>query len=302
MPATNDDVTIIIPSSCLKERAQLIKSALQSLLDQDGGSPKIIFIANGPNVDPEIFEEVSSLSPVTAFQSKIASAPLAVLRAVEKYVCTPYFGFLDDDDFYFKDAIKNRLGFMEANSDIDVVVGRAEVEIEETGHRHLLANLENMKPCRKDPFAVIYQKGINWMTSSAGLYRRSIVKKTYFENPTPYFEWTYLATKLILGGVDIAFLESSDHLITQSSSRQSLSQTESYRESEELFLNAVLNLNLSKKQRLMVEEHLCDFYHERSDVLRKAGKDKDAFYMHLKSMKTKRGFVRYILGTRKFLV
>ena len=225
MLENNKDITIIIPSSCRLERSKHVRDALQSLFDQKGGCPKIIFAANGPNVDNAMYNEIASFDNVTAFYTPTPSAPLAVLEAVKSHVDTMYFGFLDDDDFYYREALIQRKKFLISNPDFDVAIGRAEVEDPESGHRHFLANLEDMSLCRQDPFAVIYKHGINWMTSAAGLFRASKIDVSFFENSTPYFEWTYLASKLIVNGIRFGFIDSGDHLINQLPEGGSLSKT-----------------------------------------------------------------------------
>ena len=301
MDTTN--TTIIIPSACRKNRRVEILKAIESILSSEGALPIITFIANGPNVDPDIFEHVSSLPRVKAFLLDEPSATNAVRYGVQNCVDTPFFGFLDDDDYLLPGTIAGREDALNKHPEYDVVIGRALRRQKGKISSHM--TFEQIQRCKNDPLGVMYGEGINWMTSSAGLFRKSGFDNRLFDDPTQYFEWTYLATKMVVKGMKVGFLEIEDHVIVDdlpANGADSLSRSQDYKDYEAKFLAAVKSLPLNKQQAHHIQFREATYYHTLSDELREKGEVGAALKAHLKSLTSIVGIKSYLLSTRKFVI
>ena len=51
---------------------------------------------------------------------------------------------------------------------------------------------------REDPLRALFRE--NWLASCGVLFRTSTIDVSYFENPMPYLEWTWLAWRLAVDG------------------------------------------------------------------------------------------------------
>lgn len=301
MDTTN--TTIIIPTACRENRRVEILRAIESILNSEGTMPVVAFIANGPNVDPDVFKHVSSLPRVKAIQLDEPSATNAVSYGVKNCVDTPLFGFLDDDDYLLPGTIAGRENALKKHPECDVVIGRALRRQKGEISSHM--TFEQIQRCKNDPLAVMYGEGVNWMTSSAGLFRKSGFDNRLFDDPTQYFEWTYLATKMVVNGMNVGFLEIEDHVIVDdlpTNGAESLSRSQDYKDYEARFLAAVKALPLNKQQAHHIQFREATYYHTLSDELREKGEVGAAFKAHIKSLSSIVGIKSYLLSTRKFVI
>ena len=143
------------------------------------------------------------------------------------------------------------------------------------------------------------------MTSSAGLYRASSIGVSYFQENISYFEWTYLAAKMLTSGVNFLFLNEPDHIILDDNADDvslSLSKTKKYAQYESAFMRAIKELPLNKEQRKMVAAKEADHFHDLAEKMRKSGRGKEALVHHLRSLRSPQGFMRYVLSTRHFVM
>ena len=299
------DTTIIIPSACRTERKDCILKAINSVLDSAYCSPCVVFIANGPHVDVELLAYIATLERVETKHLEKPSAPDAVKYGVEHCVHTKYFGFLDDDDYFLPHAISNRQIALDYQPQYDVVIGQALRSNQGNLSRHM--SDEQIELCEHDPFGVIFKQKINWMTSSAGLYRTGSIGISYFQKNISYFEWTYLATKMLLSDVQFLFLTDPDHIILDDNDNAddvslSLSKTQKYAQYESAFMRAIKELPLNKEQRKMVAAKEADHFHDLAEKMRKSGRGKEALVHHLRSLRSPQGFMRYVLSTRHFVM
>lgn len=297
------DTTIIIPSACRTERKDCILKAINSVIDSAYCNPRVVFVANGPNVDSELLAYIAKLERVETKYLRTPSAPNAVMYGVENCVHTKYFGFLDDDDYLLPHAISNRQVALEAQPQYDVAIGQALRSTQGNLSRHMSDS--QIESCGRDPFEVIFRQKINWMTSSAGLYRASSIGVSYFQENISYFEWTYLAAKMLTSGVNFLFLDEPDHIILDDDAEGeslSLSKTQKYAQYESDLMRAVKKLSLTKEQKKMVASKESDHFHDLAERMRDRGKGMEAFAHHLRSMKSLQGFMKYILSTRHFVL
>ncbi|WP_196774752.1 glycosyltransferase [Alteromonas mediterranea] len=297
------DTTIIIPSACRTERKDCILKAINSVIDSAYCNPRVVFVANGPNVDTELLAYIAKLDRVETKYLKTPSAPNAVMYGVENCVHTKYFGFLDDDDYFLPNAISNRQVALEAQPLYDVAIGQALRSTQGNLSRHM--SDKQIESCGRDPFEVIFRQKINWMTSSAGLYRASSIGVSYFKENISYFEWTYLAAKMLTSGVNFLFLNEPDHIILDDDAEGkslSLSKTQKYAQYESAFMRAIKELPLNKEQRKMVAAKEADHFHDLAEKMRKSGRGKEALVHHLRSLRSPQGFMRYVLSTRHFVM
>tara|TARA_A200000159_G_scaffold155253_1_gene168863 strand:+ start:2881 stop:3645 length:765 start_codon:yes stop_codon:yes gene_type:complete len=254
-------------------------------------------------VDTELLAYIAKLDRVETKYLKTPSAPNAVMYGVENCVHTKYFGFLDDDDYLLPNAISNRQVALEAQPLYDVAIGQALRSTQGNLSRHM--SDKQIESCGRDPFEVIFRQKINWMTSSAGLYRASSIGVSYFQENISYFEWTYLAAKMLTSGVNFLFLNEPDHIILDDNADDvslSLSKTKKYAQYESAFMRAIKELPLNKEQRKMVAAKEADHFHDLAEKMRKSGRGKEALVHHLRSLRSPQGFMRYVLSTRHFVM
>ncbi|MEG3765082.1 glycosyltransferase family A protein [Alteromonas sp. 14N.309.X.WAT.G.H12] len=291
------ETTIIIPSSCESKNKTAILNAINSVIESEGGAACVVFIANGQNVDIDLLTQIDALTGVETVLLKEPSASNAVKYGVKHYVKTPFFGFLDDDDYYLPGAIAQRQALLKASPEIDVAVGLALRERD--GDLKPQLSKSEIELCRDAPFRAMLERGVNWLTSSAGLYRSSRIGNAYFEEPTRFFEWTYLAVKMMIDHVSFSFSGVTDHVIVDSPN--SLSKSSDYRRYESVFFEILKILPLTHEQRDCLSIREADYYHSVYDELRKSGQRVLALKAHLKSMRSWSGFKKYALSTRKIV-
>ncbi len=111
------DVSIIIPTTCLAQRASLLRRAIDGVLSQAGVYLELIVVVNGTCFDQTLY---SALRTDERFQvlylpeGNVSAARSAGLRAAQG----EFYGFLDDDDEYLPGALFTRVTEMRRDSTI----------------------------------------------------------------------------------------------------------------------------------------------------------------------------------------
>ena len=149
-------------------------------------------VVNGQRYDPALLAWLEA-QPVTVTRLQQGSAPLAQLEG-RRLVETGYFGYLDDDDEYLPGSLDERLSALQSDPDSDLVVcngWRAR-----DGHDEPAFNYLAESPA--DPLRALLRE--NWLASCGVLFRTATVDVSYFEDPMPYLEWTWLAWRLAVDG------------------------------------------------------------------------------------------------------
>ena len=186
--------TVIVPTLADSSRADSLRRALDSLWTSttDPASLRIHVVVNGQRHDPAVLEWLKA-QPVTLTQLQLGSAPLARLEG-RRLVETDYFGYLDDDDEYLPGSLDERVLALESDRDSDLLVCNG-WELRQSRDQLLFHQLTQL---RVDPLRALLRE--NWLASGGSLFRTATVGVTYFEDPMPYFEWTWLAWRLAIDG------------------------------------------------------------------------------------------------------
>lgn len=285
------EVTIVIASTCETKRADTLRRAVQSLLDQRHRVPRILIVANGSRIDPEVVRSVSALPGVVVEYQSAGSLPNA-LRYGVSCVETQYFGFLDDDDEYLPDALALRCAALEADPAVDVVVTNG---YGCTGGVDEL-RLGNLERVARDPLRALSVE--NWLTSCGGLFRIDRVSTAYFDGVTRHSEWTLLAYKLALTR-RIAFIDVPTFRI-HLDSPGSLSKSLEYREGQTDALRQIVAMDLPPDVKRAVRSKLGRAYHGLASFYLAEGQRAVALRHHLKSLRAPGGLA-YLTFSRKLL-
>lgn len=287
---TLPSISVIIPTTCERARWASLERAIAGILAQDGVAAQVIVVVNGKRYDPECFEALKRKQGVTVLYRSVGSAPLAQ-TAGRAAVETPFFAFLDDDDDYLPGALATRVAPLLADRALDFVVtngyrargGVDEIAIADSG------------AIAADPLGALCQQ--NWMASCAGLFRSSTVGSTYFEDPAPYMEWTYLAFRLTIR-LTMRWIDQPTYRINDSP--VSLSKSDVYLRSELDILRRILALPLPAPVRRAVRHKIGRTCHAFAERSRAQDQRAEAWRFHLGSLAQPGGW-RYLLYSRKLV-
>ena len=112
-------VSVVVPT---KDRPELLRDALQSIraLERDGVFFEIIVGDNGTAPEtPQIAEAFNAVYLQTSRSGSAATRNIAMRAATAEYIA-----FLDDDDLWTSNHIHEHLKLLEANPEVDMVVGQ----------------------------------------------------------------------------------------------------------------------------------------------------------------------------------
>lgn len=283
-------VEVIIPTACEPARWSSLQRAISSIQTQVGVEAKIIVVVNGSRFDQQCFTLLKAMPGLTVTYQERGSAPLAQ-RYGRTLVSADYFGFLDDDDEYLPDALKNRVAPMLADQALDFVVSNGYRTID--GREGLAVT--DPKAVKTAPLeALIYE---NWLASCAGLFRTATIGAECFEVDAHYFEWTVLAYRLA-SMRKMAFVDPPGFRINESA--VSLSKSMSYRHAEVVVLSQILDMDLPRAVRKALRRKLGRAYHNLAENHYSEGKLTAAWRCHLTSMLLPGGW-SYLLFSRKLV-
>lgn len=176
-------VTVIIPT--LGTRPFELDRAIASVAAQDGVEAKPLIVVNGQRYDRGL---VSSLERTPGLRLHTTPVPGVSHARLEgrRLVDTPYFAFLDDDDEFLPDALRQRLETqVETGADVVVTNGYREA----SGERRII--FPNFDQCADDPAMALLQE--NWLASAGGLYRADTIGEEVLRDLPDHLEMTYLA-------------------------------------------------------------------------------------------------------------
>jgi len=246
-------VTVIIPTTASPQRLGQLKEAIKSTQCNDA-RVRVLCVVNGDRSAPNALDEITN-SGADYTISPVASAPLAQL-AGRKAVETPYFCFLDDDDVYLPHAIDIRLEALQKQG-VDVLVTNGFRSID---GRDMLA-LTSLVNIPADPLAALFLE--NWLASCGALFTAEGVPISYFEEPHPYLEWTWLAFRLANSRLKIGVLDKPTYRINDTTG--SLSKSDVYLTSHVTLFRRMLGNRVPAKVRSTIKRRLASAYHSLSE-------------------------------------
>ena len=292
MSTSPADVTVIVPTLAMRERADSLLRALSSLTDAGRKqSIHIIVVVNGNRYHEPLLETLSQ-SKVELIRIQEASLPAAIL-AGRKAVTTKYFCFLDDDDLYLPEAIELRVAAIETPSAVDMVVtnGFRRSANREEAALHRLGEVE------LDPQLALFHE--NWLASCGALFRTASVPVSFFEQPHPYLEWTWLAFRLTCVKCRIRVLDVPTFVINDTPG--SASKSAAYVESHVSLYRRMLEHGNRSDVRKLVEMRLSAAYHNLADQQLRSRHLARAWANHMRSLKY-RGGLRFTSFSRRLIL
>jgi len=212
-------VTAIIPTACVKERAESLTRAISSLHAASRDPITILLVINGNRFDSSLAAKLRSRTDIKVAQIPEGSAPLAQLHG-RTLVDTEFFCFLDDDDEYLPGAIDGRIEALEREPTAALVATN--------GYRNTdgidTLVFQQLQTVPHDPLFALFRE--NWLASCGGLFRSDDVGVEFFERPHQYLEWTWLAFRIGRSGKRIVILDQPSFRIFDTPS--SVSKTSAY--------------------------------------------------------------------------
>lgn len=290
-PSELPDVSIVIRTALDPKRKQLIYRAIDSITTQQGVRAIPILVANGDRYDPALLEELSKRDNLQfTYIRKVTLSDALVLG--REQVNTPFFGFLDDDDYYLPGALKERRERMNLPDRPDVVVttGVRRVGSEEVPSG---ASIAVAKTGEEAALRALFENA--WLTPAGGIYRSDTVSPSFFAGAPPFHEWTFLACRMVLD-CNVAFLEAPGYFMNDT--EVSESKSFEYDLGAVEALERMLALRLPESIRPIVERKLGAALHFASLRCTETGDRKNAWRYHWRSL-TSRGGLRYLSYTRR---
>jgi glycosyltransferase involved in cell wall biosynthesis len=291
--ASLPDVAVIIPTTCEAVRAQALRHALASVLAQEGVRARPLLVVNGKRFDPALLEEMRARPELQVMYVELGSLPNA-LRIGRRAVDAPFFSFLDDDDEYLPGALKARVAPLLADAGLACTAANGYRSLD--GSDRPMVAAAATAGVLADPLRALL--GGNWLASCGGTYRSSAVTPDYFDEPAPYFEWTYLAYRLALE-LPMRYVDQPTFRIHESA--VSLSKSEAYRNAEVAVLLRILQLPLPPDVARALRAKLGRVRHDLANEAGLGGRVAQAWKLHCQSLGAPGG-LRYLAYTRKVLL
>jgi glycosyltransferase involved in cell wall biosynthesis len=284
-------VTVIVPTLALRERRELLRRALQSLLDQAGVRVVPLVVVNGPAPDPEVLCDLLGDRRLRLHFCESAGLP-AALRCGREIVDTPWFADLDDDDLLLPDALARRVDALERRPDCWAVVTNG---LRRTAAGDVL-HVSGDEDIAADPLGALLRQ--NWMLPGAYLCRTAEVGPEIFERVTPYLERTCLAIRLTTRGRICWIREPT--VLYQEESPGSQWNSGACIVGQPAALREILSMDLPAGFRAALRARVSQALHAASDYEWRRGALRDAWRWHLHSLLEPGGW-RYLPYTLRLL-
>ena len=288
--ATSPKVTVIIATLADANREASLRRAIKSVESQCEVDTRVHLIVNGKVYSYEALDQLRSNSVEVYFENR-PSLPGAIF-AGRRTVSTPFFCFLDDDDELLPNSIASRVLPMLQDQTIDLVVGNG---LSRTPNGASRIVFEDMNLFRSDPFSSVFRR--NWLASCGAVYRTATVSEDIFFDLPSYYEWTLVACRILVRGLRPSFLDSSTFVINETEG--SLSRSSKYIESSPIACEEILALALPRRIKQHAIAKYCDVYHSLCGHHLSQGRMLEAFSAHVRSLRYRHGFVRYLLYSRR---
>lgn len=283
-------IDVIIPTTCESSRWQSLQRAIASVQCQLGVRPRVVVVVNGTRFDPASFRQLGEMKDLEVIYREIGGVSGAQ-KLGRTQVTAPFFAFLDDDDEYLPGGLAARLQPLLESDSIDFVVSN--------GYDHCAGEdylrIEDVATVQRDPLRALLSE--NWLASCGGLFRSDRIPSDYFDGETNYFEWTWLAYRLMtersMRFVDVPTFRVHD-------SPGSASKSMEYRLAEVMVLEKIAALSLPADVLARLRIKRGKALHGLADYFRSRGMSRLAWRYHLASLFNADGW-RYLAYSRKLL-
>ena len=279
-----------MPTRARRERAALLKRAIDSVLEQDAVRAVPLVVINGPNRDAALAQELSADRRLRVLTLDEADLPPAFC-AGRKMVDTEWFAELDDDDILLAGALATRLLALQESPGFGVVVTRGWKR--GTGGDEL--NIDDVPALERDPVRAMLRR--NWLLPGSWLCRADAAGPEFFDGMPRFLECTYLGLRFA-AECRIRFL-AEPTVVHHMNTPDAESQTRGYRLGHAAALRRLLELNLPPDVRAELRTRVRRACHANARAYLQEGSLTDAWSWHLQSLRERGGW-RYLRYTGLF--
>lgn len=273
---SNEQVTVIIPTLCNRERSFELNRAIESVRKQQNINVAIIVVVNGNKADLSLLATIKGLRDVVVLQIEQPNVSIARYTGL-LHSSTPYFLFLDDDDELYPNAIERMLAkFNSSEHEIGLVISDAYNE----GYNRNIGFISDPAIIESCPLEALVTE--NWLVIQATLFKRAIVPDNLFDLEAKYNECTLLAFKIALSNIKISIL--NEPLVRIHNTPNSASKSNDFLVSDIEIINFILSMNLPDLIRKKMRRKLANAYHNISVYYLDNNKIMPSFITHLQSL------------------
>ncbi len=292
MPSSRaPEVSVILPTLALRERAALLWRAIDSIVAQHGVRAVPLVVVNGPYADPALLRQLEQRSDLAVLRLPEAGLP-AALRAGCRAVSTPWLAELDDDDELLPRALATRVEALQRYPAAIAAVSNGNKRID--GRQTLLH--DDFRTVRADPLAALCHA--NWLSPGALTMPSDAATPQLFEGMPHCLEWTFLAIRLALHG-PLLFLDEPG-FIYSADTPYALSRSRDYLLGLPDALNRILALPLPAAVRRRFQERLAAACNGAMLAELDAGRPAAAWCWHVRTLCQAHGW-RYLPATRRLV-
>ena len=281
-----------MPTRARRERAGLLWRAIDSVLTQERVRAAPIVVVNGLGRDHDLVDALRRDERLTVLSRDEAGLP-AALAAGREAVDAPWFTDLDDDDLLMPGALALRVQALEEATDCCAVVTNGIVRDGDRDRPKVPADVD----VAADPVRAMLRG--NWLLPGSYLCRSDALGVELFRDMPSYLERTYLALRLATTGPILWVPEPTViyHAHTPNSTWKSracvLGQADA--------LRGVLRLPLPDDVRQHYRRQITRACHATSEMELEAGRLREAWRWHLRSLREPRGWEWYRSFTASLL-
>jgi len=280
-------ITVVIASTCTKERGDLLLRACDSVLN-DGALGRVLVVANGPRCDPAVLKWITEKPRVDVVRLASGSHPLA-RRVGAEMIRTDYISFLDDDDEYVTGSLDARVSFLDANPGV-VALATNGFFCNGDEHRKFIPPIATLPV---DPVLRVLSHG--WQSAMLTL-RAARVDLSVLDTELRHHEWTYTALCLALTStlavVDVvtfryyrtpgSLSHDDQHVLTES----------------DMLMRAMTLFRGTPSYEKVLRRRLGRALNDAATLLVARGEVSDALRLHLRALACPGGWRRYGLSAR----
>lgn len=291
-PTPTPEVSVIVPTLALRERAALLWRAIDSIATQVGVRALPLVVVNGPRADEALLQRLERRSDLRLLRLPEADLPSA-LRAGCHAVETPWLAELDDDDELLPQALAARVDALRRNPQAVAAISNG--ILRNNGRQTPL--FQSFHAVRSDPLAALCRA--NWLSPGGLMMRADATTATLFEGMPRCLEWTYIAIRLAQRG-PLLFLDEPG-FIYSADTPYALSRAHDYPFGVPEALTRILALPLPDAVRRCFEERLAGACNGAMLAALQARQTGAAWRWHLRTLRLRRGW-RYLPATRRLLL
>ncbi len=284
-------VTVVIPTRGLRERADSLAAAIDSVLAQSSLRAVPLVVLNGADRCPDLERALQADRRLRLLTRNEAGLPGA-LRAGREAVDTAWFATLDDDDLLLPGALALRARAFEQRPDLAVVVTNG---FRRDGAGDVL-NIPPGSDVNGDPLRALLRR--NWLLPGSWLARSDAVGATLFDGMPRYLECTYLAVRFSTE-YRMLWLETPT-VIYRLGSPRAESRSRDYVLGQVDALHRILELDLPRDVRRQLRARIASSYHRAANRALRDGAVREAWGWHAASLCSPSGW-RYLPFARHLL-